>query len=104
MNSTKLRKLKLELTRLRRAQVTAANIESVARQLGRKKVNRGKEPMWESCFPHLFVLAIPHHGGRDIPTGTKHSILNQLEEDVLAWDETLREVGDEDENGQDEGC
>jgi hypothetical protein len=46
--------------------------------------------MYESeIFPHLRPLSIPNHKGRDMPPGTKNSILNQLEDDVDAWDEAL---------------
>jgi hypothetical protein len=48
--------------------------------------------MWESAeFVDLRVLAIPDHGGRDLSPGTRNSILNQLEDDVLAWEERLGE-------------
>ncbi len=50
--------------------------------------------MWESAGFGLFPLAIPHHGGRDLPVGTKNSILNQLEDDILAWEEELSEEDD----------
>lgn len=89
MTPARLKKLKRELANLRRRQVKARDIESIAKRLGRKKVNRGKEPMWESCFERLFVLSIPNHGGRDIPPGTKASILDQLEDDVFAWEDEL---------------
>ena len=58
--------------------------------------------MWQSTeFPELFVLAIPRHGGRDLAPGTRRSILDQLEEDVLAWEEKIgtehEDEGDEDD-------
>jgi hypothetical protein len=53
---------------------------------------RGKEPIWVSTeFEDLFPLSIPRHGGRDIAPGTKDSILDQLELDVISWDERLAE-------------
>ena len=52
--------------------------------------------MWVSDpFPHLFVLSIPDHGGRDIPIGTKKSILDQLEEDIFEWEQLLDRDEDE---------
>jgi hypothetical protein len=46
--------------------------------------------MWESVpFPELRPLSIPDHKGRDMPRGTKNSILDQLEEDLLAWEQRL---------------
>jgi hypothetical protein len=65
--------------------------------------------MWESTeFDDLFVLSIPHHGGRDLAPGTKKSILDQLEDDLLAWEERLgededKEEGEDDDNESDAG-
>ena len=96
MTPKRLAKLKGELAKLRRAPRKAAELEKLARKLGRRRVKRGGEPMWESAeFPELFVLAIPHHGGRDLAIGTQKSILDQLEEDVLAWEVRLNEHNDE---------
>ncbi len=41
------------------------------------------------AFPHLRPLSIPNRKGRDLPLGMKNSILNQLEEDLDAWDAAL---------------
>ena len=53
--------------------------------LGRRQDRRGKEHDELSVYP----LSIPHHGGRDLAPGTRNSILNVLEADVLAWEERL---------------
>jgi hypothetical protein len=46
--------------------------------------------MWESNeFPTLRPLSIPDHGNKDLAPGTQSSILNQLEDDIFAWDERL---------------
>jgi len=46
--------------------------------------------MWVSTeFPKLPPLSIPDHGGKDYPPGTRKSILNQLEDDITAWDERI---------------
>jgi hypothetical protein len=75
---------------MRRAQPKARELQSVAHKLGREKIQRGKHPMWESVpFPELRPLSIPDHKGRDMPRGTKNSILDQLEEDLLAWEQRL---------------
>jgi hypothetical protein len=67
-------------------------------------VNRGKHPMWESQeFPTLPPLSIPDHAGRDLARGTKASILDQLEEDVLAWEEKLGEVDEASQRDTDDG-
>jgi hypothetical protein len=100
MKRRKLKKLRVELERLRRSPQKASALEGLAGKLGRKRVNRGKEPMWESEeFKNLPPLSIPHHGAKDVAPGTKKSILNQLEDDIIAWDETLPE---EDDDGEDD--
>ena len=46
--------------------------------------------MWESeQFAELAPLSIPHHGKKDLPKPTRDSILNQLEEDLLEWEQYL---------------
>jgi hypothetical protein len=53
-------------------------------------VKRGKEPTYDSqAFQHLRPLSIPDHKGRDMPSRTRDSILNQLEDDLEAWNEAL---------------
>jgi hypothetical protein len=99
MNRRKLDKLKHQLAALRRSPQKAADLERLASQLGRRPFNRGKEPVWVSVEFNLFPLSIPHHGGRDLAPGTRNSILNSLEDDVLAWEQRL---GDEEEVGEDE--
>jgi hypothetical protein len=92
MTRKRLAKLKRELAERRRSPQKARDLERLAQKLGRKKVKRGAEPMWESTeFSELFVLSIPHHGSRDLAIGTQNSILDQLEEDVVAWDARIDE-------------
>lgn len=102
MTPKKLDKLKKELIQMRRSPQKAAALESIARRLGRRPIKRGKEPMWQNIeFESLFPLAIPHHGGRDLAPGTRNSILDQLEDDVLAWEERLaNNEDDKDEGGE----
>lgn len=101
MTRNKLAKIKQDLAALRRAQAKASDIQSLAKRLGRKKKNRGKEPTYESeVLPHLYPLTIPHHGGKDLAPGTKRSILDRIEEDVFAWELKLDE-DDSEENGGD---
>lgn len=53
--------------------------------------------MWESrVFPKLSALSIPHHGGQDLKKGTARSILDQLEEDILAWEQEIPDEPDDD--------
>lgn len=89
MDRKKLDKIKAEIDDRRRSTARASDLERLARQLGRKLVKRGKHPMWESQLPESYALSIPHHGGRDLAKGTKHCILDQLEGEVLAWEEKL---------------
>jgi len=78
-------------------------MEVLAQALGRRKANRGKEPCWViTVFPELPPLSIPHHGGGDLKKGTKNSIVNQLEDDLLAWEELLEEQHETGEEGQEE--
>ena len=101
MHRRKLDKLKRELAQLRRSPQKARALQSLAKRLGRKKVKRGKEPMWESTeFGDLFVLSIPDHGGRDLPPGTKNSILDQLEGDILRWDEKFDDEDEREARGE----
>jgi hypothetical protein len=103
MTRRKLAKLRGEIVAMRRSPQKARALEALAERLGRAKVKRGKEPMWENgTFPHLPPLAIPHHGGgRDLATGTKNNILSQLEDDVIEWDDWLTEQGDDGEEDDD---
>lgn len=97
MNCKKLDKLKRELLQMRLSPQKAENIASLAKRLGRRKAKRGKEPVYESIeFNDLFPVSIPHHGGKDIPIGTRNSILNQLEDDIHAWEFKLELEGDSD--------
>jgi len=92
MNRAKLNKLWFAVQQARRSPQNAAALQKFAKQLGRRKENRGKEPTWTSDqFSDLRPLSIPDHGGRDLAPGTKNNILNQLEDDLIAWDGVLTE-------------
>ena len=94
MNHKKLAKLKREHETLRNSPQNARALESIARKLGRSISGNGKHPMWVSTQFNLRPLSIPHHGGRDIPNPTRNSILDQLEEDMICWDEYLENKDD----------
>ena len=101
MNRKKLRKIQREVADLRRSSPRASEIQSIATQLGRQMVNWGKEPTWVNLeFPELRPFSIPAHGGKDLSTGVKFSLLNQIEDDINAWDERLSQ--EEDKEGNDE--
>jgi hypothetical protein len=106
MNRKKLDQLKRELEQMRRSPQNARALQGLAKRLGRKPVKRGKEPMWESReFADLYALSIPDHGGKDLAIGTKNSILNQLEDDIFAWEERLEgEENDEEDDGGGNGA
>jgi hypothetical protein len=90
MNRKKLNKLRLAVERLRLSSPKAFEIQKLAKQLGRRRVKRGSEPTWESQeFLTLNVLSIPDHGGKDLSPGVRNSVLTQLEDDLIAWDERL---------------
>jgi hypothetical protein len=98
MDRKSLAKLRRDLQALRHSQPKSAHLQRLARRLGRRKEDRGKHPIYASeAFPHLRPLSIPDHKGRDLPPGTKNSILNQLEEDLDAWDTALSEPERENE-------
>ena len=92
MNRRKLNKIKRDLDSLRSTTPKASDLERLANRLGRKLVKRGRHPMWErEEFGNLYALSIPHHGSKDVLVGTKNSILDQLEDDIIAWEVRLDE-------------
>ena len=100
MTRNKLNKLRRELNEMRRSPQKAIALQSLAQRLGRKAVVRGKEPTWDSdVFMELRPLAIPDHGGKDMAIGTKNSILNQLEDDLNAWEEQIAQEEAKKANG-----
>lgn len=104
MKRRRLENLRREVEACRHGQPKAERLQTLAKALGRKQENRGKEPTFVSkVFLNLRPLSIPKHKGRDLPTGTKNSILTQLDEDLIAWDDRLTEQeranGSGDENG-----
>lgn len=62
---------------------------SIAKQLGREKVNHGKEPTYVNKeHPEWGPLTIPGHRG-DLKPGTSRSIINALLSDVDEWEMVL---------------
>jgi hypothetical protein len=96
MNRNGLDRIKRLLQQARRSQQKARDLETLARMLGRRQDKRGKEPTWVHDELPVYPLSIPHHGGRDLAPGTRNSILNVLEGDVIAWEERLGLEDDED--------
>ena len=89
--ASKIRKLRSEIEALRgRRGIKSAELESLARRLGRRRAKRGKEPAWVSeKFPSSSPVSIPNHPG-DLNRFTAGSILDQLEADLDRYEELLR--------------
>ncbi len=83
-----------EIERLRRGGAPSRDeVERLAKRLGRELRRRyGDEPTYQNkLFPRLRSLTIPGHTG--LKRGTALKILNQLEEDLAAWERRLNELG-----------
>jgi hypothetical protein len=89
MDRQRLDKLRDELEAMRGVPQKAADVAGLAERLGRKRMKgRGRgEPTWVSDFD-IPNLSIPMHPG-DLKKGTQKSILIQLEDDLLAWEDKL---------------
>ncbi|WP_180730361.1 hypothetical protein [Paraburkholderia sp. PGU19] len=100
MRDTKLEKLRQQLREMRKHATgrRAPELEALARQVGRVKDNRGKEPTWvREKDPELSPpLSIPHHS-QDMKAGTVRSIIDQLLDDLDTWESYLQD----DENDED---
>jgi hypothetical protein len=100
VNLKNLRKIKLELQQIRRSPQgrAAVDLEAIARQLGRYRDRRGKEPTYVRFDDPALTppLSIPGHVG-DLKVGTVRSIVDVLLNDVDEWEIFLLEV--EDDNG-----
>src|SRR5947208_1454082 len=88
MDRRKLEKLRAELEGMKGSPQKGPDIASLAGRLGRNRVNRGKEPTFESEFD-IPALTIPMHGSKDLKRGTQRNILMQLEDDLIAWEQKL---------------
>jgi hypothetical protein len=65
MGLAKIRKLRAQIEALRnRGWVKTAELEALARRLGRRRAKRGKEPTWISDeLPDRRPVSIPSHPG-----------------------------------------
>ena len=91
MNQHKLRQLRKRLNALRSraGNIKSGELESLARALGRKLANRGKEPTFISeVLPQSRPLSIPHHS-TSLKPGTARNILDELEKDINNLEELL---------------
>lgn len=98
MNPKKVDKLRREIEGLRRkGGVKGRELQKIAKAVGRKLGQRGKEPTWVSeQFPRR-PLSIPGHPG-DLNKNTARDILEQLGQDL---DEIEQGVDDEQGGGPD---
>jgi hypothetical protein len=98
MTKRKLAKLRRQFEALRRrsGSVRPTELESIAKGLGRKRHDRGKEPTYEWPNARRPPLTIPRHPGT-LKKGTACNILDQLEEDI----ELLEQEDDSDNDGGD---
>jgi hypothetical protein len=89
VNLKVLRKLRKILQEMRRSPQgrKAADLEAIAKQVGRKKDGRGKEPTYvRSRDPALSPpLSIPGHPG-DLKPGTARSVIDTLLSDLDDWE------------------
>jgi hypothetical protein len=81
-----LDKLRAEFRAMRDVPQRGSDVASLAERLGRKRVNRGKEPTFESDLD-IPVLTIPMHGSKTLKRRTQKSIFIQLEDDFIAWEQ-----------------
>lgn len=91
----RLEKIKRELEALRRSGgIRARELIAVARKIGYREVNRGKEPTWEHERPDFLPLTVPGHSG-DLARGTAIGIIDRLLMDLAAIMGELEEGDDE---------
>lgn len=99
-----LKKIKKRLEEMRKSPygITAEELISLAKKLGRTRDNRGKEPTYiRESDPILTPpLSIPAHPG-DLKVGTAKSIINSLLDDADDWEIHLQEL-EEGENHDDD--
>lgn len=107
MDRRRLKKLERQLLSIQASPfgVRAAELVSLAKKLGRQKMNRGKEPTYErgqivQGVP-VFPLTIPGHPG-DLAPGTVKSIVNTLLNDVDEYAQWLDSGSDAPIEGGDE--
>lgn len=100
MDRKKLDSIRLEAEGMRHRMVKSSEMQALAKQLGRRPVNRGKHPTWESeMFTGLRALSIPDHGRQDLSKTVRTCALKLLEQDITAWDAWL----DQNEGGNGHG-
>ena len=99
MTPKAISEIKRELMQMRRSPQgrKEADLVSLAKRLGRRLSDRGKEPNYvRERDPALSPpLSIPRHGSKDLKTGTAKNIIDMLLDDVSDWEIYLNEVNDD---------
>ena len=91
MNRKRLNRVrrKIQSLRSRSANIRSRQLVALARGLGRRRFDRGKEPTYISaCFSDARPITIPSHSGA-LKRFTAAGILDGLEDDILRWEESL---------------
>lgn len=90
MNRKRLERIKQLHEALRHNKgIKSKKLQNLARSLGRKLDNRGKEPNWiNPNFQDLRPVSIPNHSV-DMKRFTAKSVLDSLEEDIEHWEDSL---------------
>ncbi|MDA8190656.1 MAG: hypothetical protein M0Z68_04060 [Gammaproteobacteria bacterium] len=104
MNKKKLKKLRSKLEAYQRSPygIKSADLASLAKQLGRERVNQGKEPTYmNGDYPQWGTLTIPGHSG-DLKIGTARSIIDTLLSDADEWEMVLDQDTKQDEEADNE--
>jgi transposase len=91
MDKKRLKRLRrlLDSLRTKPANIRRRELVSLAKKLGRRRFDRGKEPTYVSDpFPDARPVTIPSHPGA-LKRFTASNILDQLEGDLSRWEEAL---------------
>lgn len=90
MNRKKLERIKrMHEVLIHTKGIKPKKLQALARSLGRKLDNRGKEPNWiNPNFRDLRPVSIPDHPG-DMNRFTAQNVLHSLEEDIEHWEASL---------------
>jgi hypothetical protein len=92
MDAKKLARIRDDLEAARRKPQTQGDLARLAARLGRTPwKGKSKHPLWVTSLPGSRPLSIPCGKRRDLPPGTKKSVLDQLEGDLEALEMMLQE-------------
>jgi hypothetical protein len=93
MNRKKLDKLWKEIEAARRNPQKGDDLERLAVLAGRTLYAGGNHPMWQSHFSDHRPFPIPRHGGNhEVAPRVRKTVLDHLEIDAAAWEETIGEI------------